>query len=215
MCVEWIRSSFFKLESIPQILRYCIYETICLAKIKTGSQGIDARRRDLRNRQAFKFKSCPIIPLTTNLNYQNSMGNCIRIHITFPVLIKMWEGRKSSSSPSRRETQGGRWDGYSERSFASNFFTKPKFNALVNILRRQRLSSANVRFELTARRYPPRVSFSFEWSCCATFMVCSQRIELRIVSPDAIVSCQLLPNFFLKTINHCRTVSNKHSTFGV
>ena len=144
----------------------------------------------------YKIINCPLTPLTTIWNYRNSFGNLIRIHITSPVSSKMVEGRKSNSSPSRRETQGGRWGCHSEVFFTNSFFTKLKFNALVKILRRHRLSSANVRFELTARRYPPRVSFSFEWSCWATFMVCSQRIEFLIVSPDAIVSCQLPPNFF-------------------
>ena len=37
--VEWIRSLvsyFFKLESIPLILRYCIYESMYLDKLRCG-----------------------------------------------------------------------------------------------------------------------------------------------------------------------------------
>ena len=162
----------------------------------------------------FKIINCLLSPLTTKWSYRNILGNFIRIQRTSPVSIKMLEGRKSNSSPSRRETQGGRWGRYSEGFFTNSFFTKLKFNALVKILRRHRLSSANVRFELTARRYPPRVSFNFEWSCCATFMVCSQRIEFLIVSPDAIVFCQLPPDFSKNIQSSGRIVSNKHSTIG-
>jgi hypothetical protein len=54
------------LESIPQILRYCIYEVIYLAKIKTGSQGIEKRRQNLQNGPGFLKNKLPFDPADDN-----------------------------------------------------------------------------------------------------------------------------------------------------